>query len=422
METPAPTAGWPKILTILLIWGAFAGVLVALHAAADIIGPLFAALNLVIAAWPVRQALLRRGAPRAVATVALGLTVFIVLGLAVFVLYWGVFSLVRELPAYQDQFTQMYADIVALAATFGISQGQVMGQLSQISPSSIAGWVTSALSGLSGVLVAVGVLAIMVFLLVLDSGGYEHRGTGLAEHRPNVAAALTDFTAGVRRYWVVTSVFGLIVAVLDVTVLVILGVPLALVWGIISFLTNYIPNVGFVIGIIPPALMALLAHGPTSALIVIVAYTAINFVIQSVIQPKFNGDAVGVTALVSFLSLLLWSTVLGPIGALLGLPATLFFKALLIDNDPSVRWFHAFIASDHASTHPLDEQDADARLHAGVRNDRQEPAEPDAAGEREAPGGVLGGGAPAPADAAETGADSRLPAASASPPDDRSTP
>jgi len=173
-----------------------------------------------------------------------------------------------------------------------------------------------------------------------------------------VAVALADFTAGVRRYWVVTSVFGLIVAVLDVIVLLILGVPLALVWGIISFLTNYIPNVGFVIGIIPPALMALLAHGPTSALIVVIAYSVINFIIQSVIQPKFNGDAVGVTALVSFLSLLLWSAVLGPIGALLGLPATLFFKALLIDNDPDVRWFNVFIASEPTSADPLDSSTA----------------------------------------------------------------
>ena len=354
MESTERQEGWPKVLTILLIWGAFAGVLVAMHAAADLIGPLFAAVNLVIAAWPVRQALLKRGLPRPAATVALGLVVFLVLGLAIFILYWGVSSLVRELPGYQDQFTQMYADIVALAATFGISQDQVMAQLSQISPSSIAGWVTSALSGLSGVVVALGVLAVMVFLLVLDSPGYEARGRTLAEHRPSVSVAMTDFTAGVRRYWVVTSIFGLIVAVLDVVVLLVLGVPLALVWGIISFLTNYIPNVGFVIGIIPPALMALLAHGPTSALIVVVAYSVINFTIQSVIQPKFNGDAVGVTALVSFLSLLLWSSVLGPIGALLGLPATLFVKALLIDNDPSVRWFNAFIASDPATSNSLD--------------------------------------------------------------------
>jgi len=354
MDSTAPHPGWPKVLTVLLIWCAFAGVLVALHAAADLIGPLFAALNLLIAAWPVRAALLRRGVPRLLATVALGLVVFVVLGLAIFILYWGVSSLVRELPDYQDQFTRMYADIVAFAATFGISQDQVMAQLKEISPTSIAGWVTSAVSGLSGIVVAVGVLAVMVFLLVLDSSGYELRTRALASHRPKVAVALAEFTAGVRRYWVVTSVFGLIVAVLDVVVLLVLGVPLALVWGIISFLTNYIPNVGFVIGIVPPALMALLANGPTSALAVVAAYSVINFVIQSVIQPKFNGDAVGVTALVSFLSLLLWSAVLGPIGALLGLPATLFFKAMLVDTDPSTRWFNAFIASDPLTSDPLD--------------------------------------------------------------------
>ncbi len=148
------------------------------------------------------------------------------------------------------------------------------------------------------------------------------------------------------------SVFGLIVAVLDVAVLLIIGVPLALVWGLVSFLTNYIPNVGFVIGIIPPVLMALLDEGPGPALAVIIAYSVINFVIQSIIQPKFNGDAVGVTALVSFLSLLVWSSVLGPIGALLGLPATLLLKALLIDHDPNMRWFNTLLASDVSTADP----------------------------------------------------------------------
>ena len=48
-----------------------------------------------------------------------------------------------------------------------------------------------------------------------------------------------------------------------------LGVPLAIVWGVLSFLTNYIPNIGFVIGIVPPTLMGLLAGGPKTALLVV---------------------------------------------------------------------------------------------------------------------------------------------------------
>ncbi|WP_238705979.1 AI-2E family transporter [Serinicoccus marinus] len=135
-------------------------------------------------------------------------------------------------------------------------------------------------------------------------------------------------------------------ALLDVIALVWLGVPLALAWGVLSFLTNYIPNIGFVIGLVPPAVVALLANGPVNALLVVVVYSVLNFVVQSLIQPKFTGDAVGVTPTITFISLVVWAWVLGPVGALLALPATLLVKAVLIDADPAARWVNAFLASN----------------------------------------------------------------------------
>ena len=132
----------------------------------------------------------------------------------------------------------------------------------------------------------------------------------------------------------------------DGIALVIVGVPLPLVWVVLSFITNYIPNVGFFIGLIPPALLALFEKGPVASLIVIVAYCVLNFVIQSVIQPKFTGDAVGVTPVASFISLLLWTAVFGALGALLALPLTLMVKSLLLDNDHKARWVGELISSE----------------------------------------------------------------------------
>jgi len=150
---------------------------------------------------------------------------------------------------------------------------------------------------------------------------------------------------GVRRYWIVTTVFGLVVAVLDWLLLVALEVPLAGVWAIFSFLTNYVPNIGFVVGLIPPALLAYIDQGWGAALVVIGAYCVLNFVVQSIIQPKFAGEAVGITPTMSFLSLLIWTWVLGPLGALLALPMTLLVKALVVDVDPGSRWVNALISS-----------------------------------------------------------------------------
>ncbi|WP_052462611.1 AI-2E family transporter [Nigerium massiliense] len=346
------TSGTPQILIVLLVIAAAVVGLAGLNTISEIVGPLFLTVNLFIAAWPVRTALLKRGAPRLVGALALFLVVFLILAIFFFALGWGVSALVTELPAYQSRYLELYRESVALLASFGITEQQLVSQLQQISPANFTGLAQSALSQVSNLVSLVTVIIVMMFMMVIDSGTFHSREVSLQKFQPRVSVALTDFVLGVRRYWIVTSIFGLIVAVLDVAVLLFMNIPLAFVWGIVSFLTNYIPNVGFIIGIIPPVLMALLTQGPTAALIVIIAYSVINFVLQSIIQPKFNGDAVGVTATVSFLSLLLWSTVLGPMGALLGLPATLLVKNLLVDHDPDTRWLNAFIASKPETTNP----------------------------------------------------------------------
>ena len=130
-----------------------------------------------------------------------------------------------------------------------------------------------------------------------------------------------------------------------VAALGVLGVPMAVTWGLRSFITNYIPNIGFFVGLIPPALLALVDSGPWTALWVIVAYVVLNFVIQTLIQPKFTGDAVGLNTTTTFLSLMFWSQVIGALGTILAVPLTLFVKAMLIDSDPRARWVSIFLSA-----------------------------------------------------------------------------
>jgi AI-2 transport protein TqsA len=125
----------------------------------------------------------------------------------------------------------------------------------------------------------------------------------------------------------------------------IIGVPLPVLWAVLSFLTNFIPNVGFIIGLIPPALLALLTGGVPEMLLVIGVYCVLNFVIQTVIQPRFVGDSVGLAMTTTFVALVFWAWLLGPIGALLAIPLTLLVKALLVDVDPSARWANALAGS-----------------------------------------------------------------------------
>jgi predicted PurR-regulated permease PerM len=59
------------------------------------------------------------------------------------------------------------------------------------------------------------------------------------------------------------------------------------------------------------------------------------------------GDAVGLSISLTFLSLVFWSYVIGPLGALLAVPLSLLAKALLVDADPDARWLDPLIAPVH---------------------------------------------------------------------------
>src|SRR4029079_10925154 len=134
--------------------------------------------------------------------------------------------------------------------------------------------------------------------------------------------------------------------------LTLIGVPLPVVWGLFSFITNYVPNIGFVIGLIPPALLGVLEGGPWTMLAVIAVYCVINVIIQSVIQPKVVGDVVGLTATLSLVSLIFWTWVIGPLGAILAIPLTVLAKAVLLDMDPRAHWLSVLVSPGSPAASP----------------------------------------------------------------------
>ncbi|MEV7908269.1 AI-2E family transporter [Streptomyces anulatus] len=266
------------------------------------------------------------------------LTVLLLLLALVGSLVVSVAQLVRLLPSYADRYQRLIGSITQQLANLGITQDQIRTMLSKLDLGSLIGLLQGFLGGLAGVGSAFVVVVLLLFGMSLDASPTHDAIRALGPARPHLVGALAGFARGTCNYLIVSSVFGLIVAVLDAVALWIMGVPLPLLWGLLAFITNYIPNVGFVIGLVPPALLALLDSGPGKALAVVVVYSVLNFVIQSVIQPKFTGESAGLSTTVTMLSLFVWAYVLGPIGAILAVPLSAFARALLIDADPETRW------------------------------------------------------------------------------------
>ena len=334
-------------LTILLGLAAGAVAISGLREVSGIIAPTFLAMTLIIAVYPVYKVL-----RRFLGSIISGLLLIVMLyGILAFLgasigLAASRFATELARPEYTSTFTGLVRDGRDLLLEQGIEAQEIDEAISNFDLRNLTGLATSLANTITGLTTTMLFLLTVMIFLVMDAGGFKGRLSAIHRHKPDVADALVDFGTRVRKYWIVSTVFGIIVAVIDYFALVWLGVPLAMTFGLLAFVTNYIPNIGFVLGLIPPAFIALLSGGVSTMIWVIAIYSVVNFVIQSIFQPKFTGDAVGINATTAFLSLVFWAYVFGALGALLAIPCTLLVKSLLIDRDPRARWINQFIASD----------------------------------------------------------------------------
>ena len=368
------TQGETIILTVAAIVVGCTGIYM-LH---GLLAPAFFALTLVITVRPLVALASRYHVPRPISAVGAIILIYtFVIGLFA-ALGVAIAQLVETLPDYSAKFEAIWTQLQALLGRFGIDQSTLMNQVSGMLDTSrivtLAQGMLSQVTSFGSVLM---VMALTVVFLMFDMSRIELRARALMILKPEIAAALAGFAKAVRSYWLVSTIFGLIVAVLDVVALGLLGVPMAVTWGVLSFITNYIPNIGFFIGLIPPALLALVDSGPWTALWVVVAYAALNFVIQTLIQPKFTGDAVGLNTTTTFLSLLFWAEVIGALGTILAIPLTLFVKALLIDSDPRSRWVSIFLSAGDAPVRAPDEIEPEVLEEMDLDGDGVGAADPE---------------------------------------------
>jgi predicted PurR-regulated permease PerM len=132
--------------------------------------------------------------------------------------------------------------------------------------------------------------------------------------------------------------------------LLVLGVPLPLLWSMLVFAASFIPNVGTILALVPPTILALLDSGVGAAAAVLVGFTLINFAQDYLLQPRMMGLELNLSALVIFVSIIVWAWILGPAGALLAVPLTVAVVALL-EAFPESRPI-ALLLRDHAEAEP----------------------------------------------------------------------
>ena len=176
----------------------------------------------------------------------------------------------------------------------------------------------------------------VAYMLVEVSGFRKRFYQALGEDRPALQRWL-QWTSDTRGYLWITTVLGVVVAILNFVLLWALGVPHPFTWAFLSFVMSYIPNIGFLIALLPPVALAMLQRSLGMVIGVLVGYIVINFVSDNIFKPRFLKSGMDLPVAVSFLSVLVWGFVLGPIGALLAVPMTMMVRSIFLEASPETK-------------------------------------------------------------------------------------
>ncbi len=281
--------------------------------------------------------------------IVVGVTVVALLGL----LIWSsLLQLQSELPAYEERIGALRDSLTAFAASlpFDVDTSR-LASAEALQPEAIVGYVLGFIGGLTSTAGNLAILLLIMVFMMIEAERYPQKLRDAFQSSDTAMDRLDGFVVSMRSYVVINTIFGLIAGVANTLLLLALGVDLALLWGVVSFLMSFLPNIGFLLALAPPALLALLQFGIGRALLVVGGFFVINLIVDNVIKPRYVGESLDLSPAVVVLSLVLWGWLLGPVGALLAVPFSIALR-LLLDSHAETRWLGHLMSDSDAGTAP----------------------------------------------------------------------
>jgi predicted PurR-regulated permease PerM len=311
----------------LLRAAALVVILAALKLATPLVVTILLAAFLAIASAPLMFWLVRHGVNRYLAVMAALAADVAFFGAMVALAASGLDAMVSALPRYQARI-----DVLRSEASFWLKTqdlpdlGDLLPTLSNADTGRMVGnAIAEAVRALSSLVL---VLFIVAFLLV-ELLGIEEKLRFIFRHPEIGIEQFRRAAAHVQRYIVVKTLANLLTGALVWVWLAAFRVDFAMLWGVCAFMLNYIPTIGSALLGVPVVAVTLLQFGFGTAMFVGIGYMLINTAIAALVEPRVFGQALGLSPLVVFVSMVCWGWLWGPVGAVLSVPLTVIVKISL---------------------------------------------------------------------------------------------
>ena len=334
----------------LVIVASLVIVVAGLRAAGPLLLPFLVSLFLAIISLPLMLWLQRMRVPTPLAVLCTVLADAAVLAALFFVVGRSINEFTTAAPRYQARFQELATISIDWLESLGVPTDE-WASFEVINPGALldllGGTLRSVTTFLSNTFL---VLLTMIFIL-FEAAGFSRKLTAAFGDRVADLDRLGSVTRQVQRYLAIKTLISLATGIVVGIWVAILGLGFPLLWGLVAFLFNFIPNLGSILAAIPPVLLALVQFGPGRAAVAAAGYLAINVVLANFLEPNLMGRRLGLSTLVVFLSLVFWGWVWGPVGMLLSVPLTMIVK-IALENTEDLRWVGVLLGANPPAAPP----------------------------------------------------------------------
>lgn len=340
----SPAMSW------LLGLASFVVIVAGMRAARELIVPFLASLFLTVICYPALEWLQKKG----MSTLFSLFVIIVVVSVTLLVVVAVVGSSLQNLTQNMDEYREALETKTVVLKSYLVDKGVIND--SENSPENADSAADSKvdfgiqifqrfLTDLAGLFSDIfWVLLITVFML-MEASSFPAKLAEITGNNPSRSNQADQIRIAIWQYATLKTMISMMVGGGVVILLKILDVDYALLWGLIAFFFNFIPNVGSVIAAVPGVGMAIIQHDLATAIYALIGYALINLVFSNIVEPRVMGKGMGISALVVFLSLIFWGWVLGPVGMILSVPLTMIVKIILETSD-STRWVSILLSGD----------------------------------------------------------------------------
>lgn len=328
------TMGW----LVILVAG--------MRAADSILVPLLLSGFLaVICAGPVFW-LVRKGAP---STLAVLLVILGLLGVGLSIgamIGTSANDFSQALPKYETRLHEKMGGILKWLEIGGIELS-ASDLFSYIDPGAAMQLGATMLKGLGEMLTNAFLILLTVIFILLEACSLTKKWQVVCGGNQESFARFATFTYDIQHLLAIKTAVSIGTGLAVGIWVAVLGIDFPVLWGVLAFLLNYIPNLGSIIAGTPAVLLAFIQFGIGRAFLVAIGYIIINILFGNIIEPRIMGRRLGLSTLTVFLSLVFWGWVWGPVGMILSVPLTMVVK-IALERNPETRWIALLLGSEAA--------------------------------------------------------------------------